>query len=143
MLTILPSRCGQSYNSMQITNFRSLFLSCRLEKGVMITFVRDDGTEVKRRAQIGDTLQDLVKESDPDIPGYGACGGVTACSTCHVIFPKEIFDKLERASSEEEDLIAYAPDNCDTSRLGCNVTITKDMDGIVVRVPSAKRDQRS
>ncbi|KAG8197069.1 hypothetical protein JTE90_004336 [Oedothorax gibbosus] len=128
---------------MQITNFRSLFLSSRLEKSVMITFVKDDGTEVKRRAQIGKKLQDLVKvEDDPDIPGYGSCLGVTACSTCHVILSKEIFEKLEPVTSDEEDILVFAPDYCETSRLGCHVTITKDMDGLVVRVPSAKRDLR-
>ncbi|KAG8197070.1 hypothetical protein JTE90_004337 [Oedothorax gibbosus] len=128
---------------MQITNFRSLFLSSGLKKSVMITFVKDDGTEVKRRAEIGKTLQNLVEvNNDPDIPGYGLCRGDTSCSTCHVIFSKEIFEKLEPATSDEEDILVYVPDYCDTSRLGCNVKITKDMDGLVVTVPSAKRDQR-
>ncbi|KZS13929.1 putative Adrenodoxin [Daphnia magna] len=73
----------------------------------------------------------------------GACEGTLSCSTCHIIFKKEDFDKLpEKPSDEEMDMLDLAYGLCDTSRLGCQITLTESMDGIVVTVPAQVADAR-
>jgi ferredoxin-1, mitochondrial len=70
--------------------------------------------------------------------------GTLTCSTCHLIFTKEDFDKLpEKASDEELDMLDLAYELQDTSRLGCQIILSKDMHGLVVQVPSTINDARS
>ena len=65
----------------------------------------------------------------------GACEGSLACSTCHVIVDQEWFPKLEPASEDEEDMLDLAFDLTKTSRLGCQIIMTEDLDGLVVTLP--------
>ncbi len=65
-----------------------------------------------------------------------ACSGVMACSTCHVIVEQEWFTKLDPPCEAELDMLDLAFEPCDTSRLGCQVTLSPEVDGLVVRVPS-------
>lgn len=62
----------------------------------------------------------------------GACEGVCACSTCHVILEEETFDALDDPSEEEEDMLDQAFGLTPTSRLGCQVELTQAMDGMKV-----------
>lgn len=79
-----------------------------------------------------------------DIEGFGACEGTLTCSTCHLIFSQEVYDKLPSKPCDEElDMLDLAYDLSDTSRLGCQVTLTEDLDGIEVRVPTTVNDARS
>src|SRR5687768_7056732 len=71
-----------------------------------------------------------------DIPLDHACGGVCACSTCHVIV-KQGFEKLDAASDKEEDMLDNAPFLTRTSRLGCQVEIHEDL---VVEIPPMNRN---
>ena len=57
-----------------------------------------------------------------------------------MIFPDEVFDELPEASEDEEDMLDMAFGLTETSRLGCQVTITEEMDGIVVEMPKATRN---
>ena len=66
----------------------------------------------------------------------GACEGSMACSTCHVVVDETWFDKLEAASEEEEDMLDLAFEVHPTSRLGCQVTMTPDLDGLIVSLPT-------
>ena len=59
-----------------------------------------------------------------------------ACSTCHVIVDPAWADKLPDASEEEEDMLDLAFDVRPTSRLGCQLTISQDFDGLVVSLPA-------
>ena len=70
----------------------------------------------------------------------GACEGSIACSTCHVILPEEYFDKLPEPSDDENDMLDMAFGLTDTSRLGCQVQLTKDLDGITITLPAATRN---
>lgn len=108
-----------------------------------ITFVKPDGQRLTGTGREGDSLLDVVVNNDLDIKGYGACEGTLSCSTCHLIFKPEDFEKLdEKATDEELDMLDLALDVCETSRLGCQVTVTKDMEGLEVRVPADIRDAR-
>ena len=65
----------------------------------------------------------------------GACGGELACSTCHLIFDQEVYDTLPSKSDEEEDMLDLAFELTETSRLGCQINVTKEFEGIKVRIP--------
>ena len=75
-----------------------------------------------------------------DIELEGACEGVCACSTCHVIFDDETYDSLPEPSEDEDDMLDQAFGLTATSRLGCQVVIEKEHDGIVVTLPKATRN---
>lgn len=84
-----------------------------------VTFVKPTGERVTVRAPLGDSMLEVAHANGIDIEG--ACGGETACSTCHVILDKAYFDKLPPASEEEEDMLDLAAGLTPTSRLGCQV----------------------
>ena len=72
-----------------------------------------------------------------NIPGIDAdCGGSCACATCHVYVDEKWFDKLPNIENAEQDMLDMAFEPKKFSRLGCQITITKDLDGLVVKMPS-------
>ena len=73
-------------------------------------------------------------------PLEGACEGVMACSTCHVIVDPEDFERLPQASEEEEDLLDLAAHAARTSRLACQIILTEDMERLSVRIPTGARN---
>ena len=110
---------------------------------VSVTFVHADGSKTLAKGKEGDNLLDIIVDQEIDIDGFGACEGTLACSTCHVILKKEDFDKLpDEATDEELDMLDLAYGLTDTSRLGCQVCMTKEIDGIEVQVPEGINDQR-
>src|SRR5207302_9227085 len=70
----------------------------------------------------------------------GACEGSLACSTCHVIVDPEWYDLLKEASEDEEDMLDLAFGLTATSRLGCQIIITEELDGLVVKLPTSTRN---
>jgi ferredoxin len=71
----------------------------------------------------------------------GACGGSCACSTCHVIVESEAYyDKMEEPDDDENDMLDLAFGLTETSRLGCQVVMTKELDGLVVKLPRITRN---
>ena len=110
---------------------------------ITVTFVQQDGTKLEGKGKEGDNLLDIIINNDIDIDGFGACEGTLACSTCHVILKQDAFDKLpEEATDEELDMLDLAYGLTDTSRLGCQVCITKELSGIEVQLPEGVNDQR-
>lgn len=108
---------------------------------IHVSFVDADGNFLKKEvdAYIGESLLQVAQRNDIELEG--ACEGVCACSTCHVIFEDEIFDNLlEEASEDEEDMLDMAYGLTETSRLGCQITVTKEMDGMKVEIPPATRN---
>lgn len=74
----------------------------------------------------------------------GACGGSCACSTCHVIVEDpDMFDKMEEPSDDENDMLDLAFGLTETSRLGCQVIMNKELDGLVVRLPAMTRNMQA
>ncbi|KAJ3651341.1 hypothetical protein Zmor_017390 [Zophobas morio] len=113
------------------------------KKQIEITFVKHDGTQIKTKGDVGDHFLNVVIKNNINLDGYGACEGTLTCSTCHLIFKQEDYDKLpEEPEGEEVDMLELARDVTDTSRLGCQVCLTESMDGIVVRVPEVVNDLR-
>ncbi len=71
----------------------------------------------------------------------GACGGSCACSTCHVIVESEdMYDKIPEASDDENDMLDLAFGLTETSRLGCQVQMSPELDGLVVKLPQMTRN---
>ena len=72
-----------------------------------------------------------------NIPGIDAdCGGGMACATCHVYVKEEWFDKLPTKEDGEEDMLDMAFEPKKNSRLSCQITITDNLDGLIVNIPS-------
>jgi len=110
---------------------------------VTITFVKANGDRIKAKGKIGDSILDIVVDNDIDLDGYGACEGTLTCSTCHLIFPKNVYDNLSvKVSDEESDMLDLAQELTETSRLGCQIIMTEELDGIEVTVPSTINDAR-
>jgi len=100
----------------------------------LVRFLRTDGTLDKEvEAEPGQRLLDVAW--DQRQPLEGACEGVMACSTCHVIVAAEDFAKLPPASEEEEDLLDLAAHAKRTSRLACQIILTEDLESLTVRMP--------
>ncbi|MDD9331480.1 MAG: ferredoxin family 2Fe-2S iron-sulfur cluster binding protein [Wolbachia sp.] len=107
-----------------------------------VTFVLPNGSKKSYEAAEGETLLNLANRSDQDLL-EGACEGSLACSTCHVIIDPEFYDSVEEhnpISDEENDMLDLAFGLTETSRLGCQIKITKDIDGLHVSIPRGTRN---
>ncbi|XP_050026269.1 adrenodoxin-like protein 2, mitochondrial isoform X1 [Dermacentor andersoni] len=108
-----------------------------------VTFVRESGEKVSAVGKVGDSLLDVIINNHLDFDGFGACEGTLACSTCHLIFKPEDFERLkENPSDEELDMLDLAYGLCETSRLGCQVYLTKELSGMEIKVPAGVNDAR-
>ncbi len=103
-----------------------------------ITFVNKDGTQKIVEAPTGLSLLEIAHQNDIDLEG--ACEGSLACSTCHVVVHPDWYDKLEEPCEAEEDMLDLAFGLTHTSRLGCQIIVTDELDGLVVTLPSATRN---
>ncbi|CAO1633000.1 unnamed protein product [Jaminaea pallidilutea] len=107
--------------------------------GIKVTFRDSKGSDIRTvEANEGDDLLSIAHEYDIDLEG--ACEGSIACSTCHVILQPEVYDQLEEPGDDENDMLDLAFGLTDTSRLGCQIKLTKGLDGMVAQLPSATRN---
>jgi len=98
-----------------------------------MTFVKPDGTRQTVEAEAGLSVLEIAHDNGIDIEG--ACDGSMACSTCHVIVDPDWYDLLPEPSLEEDDMLDLALAVTATSRLGCQIVLTADLDGLVVTLP--------
>lgn len=103
-----------------------------------MTFIQRDGSETTVEAPSGLSVLEIAHRNDIDIEG--ACEGSLACSTCHVIVEKAWYERLEEASEDEEDMLDLAFGLTKTSRLGCQIILTEELDGLTVRLPTETRN---
>ena len=103
-----------------------------------MTFVEKDGTRREVEAPEGLSVLEIAHRNKIDLEG--ACEGSLACSTCHVIVDPAWYGKLAEAMEEEEDMLDLAFGLTRTSRLGCQIIITPELDGLVVTLPAATRN---
>ena len=102
---------------------------------VKITYIEFNGTEHIVDVETGMTVMEGAR--DNNIPGIEAdCGGACACSTCHVYIDASWVKKFPEKEDMEEDMLdfAYSPDE-NLSRLTCQIEVTDDLDGLIVRMP--------
>ncbi len=108
-----------------------------MSKSVKITFV-SEGEKKEFLVPVGTTILEAAHSNNVNLEG--ACEGSLACSTCHVIVDKDFYDKLQAPSEDEEDMLDLAFGLTTTSRLGCQIVLTEELDGITVAVPSESRN---
>jgi ferredoxin, 2Fe-2S len=110
------------------------------ESGLMpkMTFIKTDGTRVEVDAPIGLSVLEIAHRNNLDLEG--ACEGSLACSTCHVIVDPEWYEILPAAKEDEEDMLDLAFGLTHTSRLGCQIIITEELDGLTVSLPAGTRN---
>jgi 2Fe-2S ferredoxin len=103
-----------------------------------ITFIEPNGKRHEVDAPNGLSVLEIAHRNGIDLEG--ACEGSLACSTCHVIVDKEWYDLLPEASDDEEDMLDLAFGLTHTSRLGCQIVMTDELDGLTVTLPAATRN---
>ncbi len=103
-----------------------------------MVFIERDGTRREVDAPLGLSVLEIAHRHGIDIEG--ACEGSLACSTCHVIVERKWFDMLEPPTEDEEDMLDLAFGLEETSRLGCQIVMTEELDGLTVRLPKATRN---
>lgn len=99
-----------------------------------VTFISADG-ETRREvdAPAGSVLLDIAQGAGQ--PLEGTCEGQMACSTCHVIIEPQDFERLDKASEDEDDMLDLAAAATRTSRLACQIVLTDALKTLTVRIP--------
>lgn len=99
-----------------------------------LTIIAFDGTHFDLDVPVGTTvMENAVRNSVPGIEAE--CGGACACATCHVYVDEAWIEKVGEPDTMEEDMLDFAADPGPTSRLSCQIKMTDELDGLVVRVP--------
>ncbi|MGE3143454.1 MAG: 2Fe-2S iron-sulfur cluster-binding protein [Hyphomonadaceae bacterium] len=102
-----------------------------------ITFIEFNGTEHVVEAPVGQTVMEAAVKNG--VPGIDAdCGGACACATCHVYVDDAFRAKTGEASSMEQSMLDFANDVNESSRLCCQIKVTGELDGLVVRIPESQ-----
>jgi ferredoxin len=104
-----------------------------------IYFINQENEKIEVNVPDGTSILEAAHSNGVSLEG--ACEGSLACSTCHVILEKPFYDKLPSASEDEEDMLDMAFGLTPTSRLGCQISVSKDLEGAVFRIPSKTRNQ--
>ena len=100
-----------------------------------ITFKTHDDKIYTVEVQKGLTVMEGAVQND--VPGIDAdCGGGMACATCHVYVKEDWLDKLPSKEDGEEDMLDMAFEPKNNSRLSCQLTVSDDLDGLIVNIPS-------
>lgn len=105
---------------------------------VKIIYVEHDGTRHEVEAAPGTNLMEAaVRNGVAAIEGE--CGGACACATCHIYVPAEWRHVTGERSEDETEMLEFGVDPDDRSRLGCQISITENMDGMTVLTPVSQR----
>ena len=104
---------------------------------IKIIFI-ENNKEIEVEASVGLSVLEVAHENNIDLEG--ACEGSLACATCHVILEEKIYNILEQPAEAEEDMLDLAFGLTHTSRLGCQIILTKELNGMRVRVPPATKN---
>jgi 2Fe-2S ferredoxin len=100
-----------------------------------VTYIENSGNS--HTIEIANGLTVMEGAVQNDIPGIDAdCGGGMACATCHVYVNDEWFDKIPKKEDGEEDMLDMAFEPKKNSRLSCQIIVSDELDGLIVRTPS-------
>ncbi len=103
-----------------------------------MVFIESNGNRKEVNAPIGLSVMEIAHRHGVDIEG--ACDGSLACSTCHVIVEPAWSGKLEEPCEDEEDMLDLAFGLTETSRLGCQIIMSEELDGLTVKLPQETRN---
>jgi len=103
----------------------------------VIHYIEADGTEYEADVIVGTTV--MQGAVDNMIDGILAeCGGSCSCATCHCYVDEAWFKKVGEAGSTEKIMLEMAMDPQPTSRLSCQIKVTEELGGLVVRLPESQ-----
>jgi len=103
----------------------------------LITYIEADGKQYEVEVAVGSTV--MQGAVDNMIDGIVAeCGGACSCATCHCYIDAEWWGKVGEAGDVEKEMLDAAFEPKSNSRLGCQVDVTKEMEGLVVHLPSSQ-----
>jgi 2Fe-2S ferredoxin len=103
-----------------------------------MTFIDPNGTRHEVDAPVGLSVLEIAHSNNIDLEG--ACEGSLACSTCHVIVDADDFERLTEPTEDEEDMLDLAFGLTRTSRLGCQIIMSDELDGLTVTLPAETRN---
>jgi 2Fe-2S ferredoxin len=104
---------------------------------IKVTYIESDGTSRDVNVEEGVNLMDAAL--DNMVPGIdGDCGGVCACATCHVHVEASWIDKLKPMDETEDAMLELTDDRNESSRLGCQIIATPELDGLIVYTPEGQ-----
>jgi len=98
-----------------------------------LVFIQPDGNEKSIDAENGLSIMEVARDNDLGIEG--TCGGSISCCTCHVVIDKDWFPIVGKPNPDEEDMLDLAVGLTPTSRLGCQVEINDEFDGLRISIP--------
>ncbi len=102
-----------------------------------ITFIEHNGTSHAVTAEVGQSIMQAALNAM--VPGIQAdCGGACSCATCHAFLEDNWMDAVPAAEGSELDMLEFANERKETSRLTCQLTIQDNMDGMVLRLPESQ-----
>ena len=100
-----------------------------------ITYIEHNGKS--HTVEVPNELSVMEGAVQNNISGIDSdCGGACACATCHIYVDEKWFDKLVKKTDAEQDMLDMAFEPNKSSRLSCQITVTDELDGLVVKMPS-------
>ncbi|CAM2109864.1 unnamed protein product [Caretta caretta] len=115
--------------------------SCTAEPAgdvVNVVFIDRSGRRIPVQGRVGEDVLRLAQRHNIELEG--ACEASLACSTCHVYVSQELVDKLPAPDEREEDMLDLAPQLQENSRLGCQIILTKELEGVEFTLPKITRN---
>lgn len=107
---------------------------------IRVRFQTSGGKETEAVASPGQSLLEVGQAAGLALEG--TCEGQMACSTCHVVVEAEWFDKLKRATDDEDDMIDLAAGATRHSRLSCQIVLDETLDGLTVKIPAESHNMQ-
>ncbi|KAK5865976.1 hypothetical protein PBY51_020203 [Eleginops maclovinus] len=108
------------------------------EDVVNVVYIDRSGQRIPVKAKVGDNVMYLAQRHGIELEG--ACEASLACSTCHVYVNAPHFDKLPEPDEREDDMLDMAPMLQENSRLGCQIILTHELEGIELTLPKVTRN---
>lgn len=108
------------------------------EDVVNVVYVDRSGKRIPIKAKVGDNVLYLAHKHGIELEG--ACEASLACSTCQVYVSDAHFDKLPEPDEREDDMLDMAPMLQENSRLGCQIVLTRELDGMELTMPKVTRN---
>jgi 2Fe-2S ferredoxin len=102
-----------------------------------VTYIEHNGTVHEIDVPVGRSVMQGAVENA--VPGIDAdCGGACACATCHVFVEPDWVDRVGSRTEREQEMLSFAADTQPNSRLACQIKVTGELDGLVVRMPEGQ-----
>lgn len=99
-----------------------------------MTFIDPEGERHEVDAPVGATLLEIARQNDIEVEG--ACDGSLSCSTCHVVVDSDAYERLRDPDEDEQEMLDLAFGLRPTSRLGCQIIMGEELDGLTVTIPA-------